>query len=489
MNALHDSSPYSTSLADLFFYGSEEDILEVAVFEPAISAASIPESLIHSIWQNQHLDPALLGTHAGHSIIVHNAGTLNSDTGPDFLNAALTIHDTLWHGDIEIHKTSKDWYAHNHHLDARYNSTILHVTLFSDHTTGSIVRENGSLIPELVLESCLKTPLRPLLYAHLTRKQHKLPCAEVLHSLTAGSLTTWLKNLGTMRLLRKKRQIEHAFLHNPRLEHILYELLLTGLGYAKNCTPMMELSRRISLHTSRSLNNAPDREALYLGISGLLPDVDSLPNQDPASIQYLKEMRDRFNHINGTLKIPCMTRHAWQFFRLRPSNFPTLRVAQAAALFNKEGLLHVDATGLLANLLSRQTNTREKIASIRKLLQPAPSSFWRTHYRFHTTVASKPSTMGKMRGNKILLNAILPVMMMYADQRQNIVIEDAIFQILKTLQPEKDTVTKLYKNLALDKKNSQISQGLHELHTQYCRKGKCLTCNIGISLLNNNLCK
>ena len=482
-----------TSLADLFFYGREEDILKVVIFEPATLHPSLydalPETLVHSIWQKQQFEKQNLRTFTGELLEINKTGMYNQDTGPDFIDASVTINERCWHGDIEIHKSSSAWNAHKHHLDTRYNSTILHVSLFEDKATGSLKRQDGSLIPELVLSSLLRSSLRSLLYAHRTRAAQTLACAESQSAVHDPTLHSWIRRLGKQRLIRKKELIERAFLSDPNLENMLYQLLFIGLGYAKNCDPMLSLAQRVPLQAVRSLQNPIDIESLFLGTSGLLRLDENLIERDRetdiATIAYVREARKRFRRLNETLQIHSMSPNAWQFFRLRPSNFPTLRIAQAASLFKPGGLLHRDGLGTLASAFS--ANSTHLLATLSRLLQTTPSTFWHTHYRFRKSGKTKTPTIGKSRINTILLNAVIPIMLVFAEYQQDPILPQVIFQLADRVRPEKDAVVIQFKDLELNAGNAFISQGLHELHMDYCKKGKCLKCKIGISIVNNDL--
>ncbi len=482
----------NTSLfSDLFFYGENEDIYEVKVFEPDTLHAAIPESLIHSVWQKQSFETANLKTVDQEPIFIKKPGTYNLDGGPDFLNAAIELNGMPWYGDIELHLTSNDWFNHRHHENTRYNSTILHVTLFEDRATGQLTRQDGSLLPELVLSPLLKSTLRSLLYVHRTASPNKLPCADYLSRLTPAytqtpGFTQWLTGMGNARLIRKAQQIENAYLNHPNLEDILHQLIFTGLGYAKNTDAMHTLSIRLPLEVIRSQKSQVDIEALHLGIAGLIPPKENNKASHTENEAYVQALTARFEMLNKKLRIPVMSRNTWQFFRLRPANFPPLRVAQAAALYAKGGILQADGIGALSAILSKHKG-RQAAAAIANLLQIPPSDYWATHYQFNKEVKNKSSIIGRTRVKKLLLNALFPALLVYAEQSHNPSIEQAIFNLFKQVKGENDTVTSLFSSLSLEQRSAALSQGLHELHDAYCKRGKCLSCNIGISIVNNDL--
>ncbi|MFK7846342.1 MAG: DUF2851 family protein [Rhodothermales bacterium] len=488
---MQHTDPSKTRFPDLFFYSKDEEVFEVKVFEPDVLHASIPESLIHSIWRKQSFNTDDLKTVDHEPIYIKKPGTYNLDGGPDFLDAAIELNGMPWYGDIELHLTSSDWFYHKHHENTRYNSTILHVTLFEDKATGQLTRQDGSLIPELVLSPLLKSTLRSLLYIHRTAPQDNLPCADYLRRVKLAYIQTpactqWLTDLGRKRLIRKAKQIEEAYLGHPNLEDLLHQMIFTGLGYAKNSDAMYNLSVRLPLEVVRTLKSHIDIEALHLGVAGLLPSGGNNVTSQDADAGYVQELTARFVKLNKKMRVPMMSANAWQFFRLRPANFPPLRVAQAAALYADGGILHADSMGVLDALLSKYKG-RHAAAAISSLLQIPPAPFWSTHYQFNKTVKIKSSLIGHARINKLLLNAFLPALLVYAEQSHNPSIEQAVFNLFMLVKGENDTVTSLFSPLELEQKSAALSQGLHELHDAYCTQGKCLLCNIGISIVNNDL--
>lgn len=496
-------NPYHQSdllAGELFFYGAADDIYQVTVFEPALPLAPVPETLIHALWRYQQFDHEGLQSTHGDTLRVLRIGAYNLDAGPDFLNAAVEINGTAWYGDIELHRTSSEWFTHKHHKNVRYNSTILHVTLFQDAATGTLTRQDNSLIPELVLGPRLQSPLRSLLHAHHTAPAHALPCTPYLHRIAPETVSPWIDELGTRRMLRKKENVERAFMHTPNLEDILHQLLFTGLGYAKNCGPMAALARRIPLHVARTLNAQADIEALHFGVSGLLPLADTLEQQDAETAAYAAMLYSRFKKINAAFKLTPLPATHWQFFRLRPANFPTRRVAQAAALYHrqgqKKGILHAECLDTIAAIFTSHL-PRAALAALKRCLQCKTAPYWQTHYQFKTAHHADPSAgvqsidnlsmLGDSRASKLILNAICPVMLVYADQNQMPALEQAIFQLLNHARSERDRVIKAFRDLTLTSRNARISQGLHELHEHFCSTGKCLSCKIGNAIINNNL--
>ncbi len=462
--------PIDASNCTLLFYGTNSSVLKLSVYEPDVSRLELPESLVQSIWAKQAFATDHLVTHCGKALKIINPGRLNSDAGPDFLGATLDINGMTWHGDIEIHRTPHDWFAHQHQTNPRYNSTILHVSLFPDAYAGTIRRADNSLIPELILSAYLRTTLRKLLYAHRTAPTASIACQKLQTDCQDIQLTPWLYTLGRERLYRKKAQVATSFLQTPNLEVLLYKLVMAGLGFGKNIQPMLDIANRIPISTGRSIINGADRAGVFLTVSGLL----ATKYCERLGLRTLQ--KQRFVQLTEQLEIVPMPATAWQFFRLRPSNFPTQRLLQAASLFCSHALFHTDAIGMLDSIMCSKPVAAWR-RFIQKLLQPPVTS----------SEALPVTNIGRTRISKLLVNAICPVMLVHAEHTENPVLDNQIADFMQYLKFERDEITRHFDGLALPSPHAGISQGLHELHEAYCIRGRCTVCKIGKHLIYKDL--
>lgn len=298
----------------------------VALHEPATNTADVPEALVHDLWQQQRFDTENLTTTDDATVSVLNPGEPNTDAGPDFRNAHVRIDDMDWRGHVEIHTTSGGWFEHEHHTDPRYDSVVLHVTLHADMWTGGLLRSDQSPLPEIVLYPRLKTPLRELLHTFHTRTDDDtLPCASRWDEVPANTRWEWIHQLTRERMARKRDRLPTSA--DKSLEAALHERLFAGLGYSKNDAPMSTLAERIPPAPLRALETPRDREALLLGTAGLVPDPGDLLDADRTTADYAMDLRDRFRRLQVDLDVAPMSPTAWTFFRLRPNNFPPLRIA------------------------------------------------------------------------------------------------------------------------------------------------------------------
>ena len=461
------------------FYGFDETVYEVALHEPGGLAERVPEALVQDLWRMQRFDAAGLTTSNGASVEVLDPGRLNTDSGPDFSGAVLRIGGAEWRGDVEIHPTSSGWFDHRHHLDVRYNAVVLHVALQADIWTGGLLRADGSPIPELILAPHLQAPLRALLHDFYTRPARDIPCAARWSDVPADVRDPWIDTLAEERIIEKKERLARACGGPEDVPARLHETLFAGLGYAKNDEAMRSVARRIPLGVARGLDSLRDLEALHFGVAGLLPAPADLLQSDRATADYVMDLRERFERLQHRLGLPVMDKAAWRFFRLRPANFPTLRLAQGVALLAPGGLLREDPVGTLGAAL----RSTDPVAALRKALQASPSPFWTTHLRLETATRPRKAALGRSRIDTLIVNAVAPAMLLHAEQTSDGVLEAAVWDVLHHLPPPPDEVVRRFKALGTRPKNALETQGLHHLYRTRCTEARCLTCPIGDHLL------
>ena len=466
-------------IADLYFYSLDDRILEVQVLEPR-PLSPIPESIVQTLWRTQQFHHENLRTMQGESVEIVHPGRQNLDSGPDFLDARIVIGGIDWRGDVEIHITSRAWNDHKHDRDSRYNSTILHCTLFSDFWTSSLKREDGSMLPEIVLLPYLKESLSALLRVVSAPEPEPLPCRPLLPLTSTTNRRSVIEEQAAERLRHKKRQVEAAYLQTPDLDALLHRLIFAGLGYAKNAEAMYELASRIPLHTVQAIHDIVDLEALHFGVAGLIPSTRDLLGMDRPTADYVSELQYRYERLQIKYQIPPMPAHAWHFFRLRPANFPTLRIAQGIALLASESLFRRGVLGTL----EKAVISNAPLNSLKALFAVPPSKFWNTHYRFKNSTANRDPQIGENRVYRLLINAVAPVLLVHADQTNQLALEERTIGVLKSMPAESDHLVTLFKAAGFTTPNAYISQGVHQLHRAFCVEKRCLECKIGRSILN-----
>lgn len=461
------------------FYGLSEDVFEVLLHEPDPIRGDIPEALVQDLWLNQRFDCSELTTVRGASVHILDPGRLNHDQGPDFLDARLEIGSTIWHGAVEIHTTSGIWMDHGHDHDPRYNATILHVSLYSDIWTGRLHRADETLLPELVLYPRLEAPLRRLIHTFHTRSERALACASGWRRVPEDVRDRWVRQMGVERFEHKKRHVGVV----ESLEQRVYEDVFAGLGYSKNTEAMRTLARSVRLDTVRTLDHPLDIESVYLGCAGLIPRASELLKSDRETVDYAMELQDRFERLKHKHRFTSMPATAWRFFRLRPANFPPLRIAQAAALLSIDRFLREEPVTRARHAL---LNASHPVRALRDLFEIRLSPFWRYHVRLDRRARQHSTAIGTSRIDTLLTNALLPVLGSHADRTGDMALSRAILEAAEHIPPESDTVTRRFETLGSPPANALMAQGLHQLFRTRCRDARCLTCDIGKYLLSES---
>jgi hypothetical protein len=445
--------------------------------EPPPDTADVPEALVQDLWAQQRFDTEGLTTTDDETVRVLSPGDLNTDAGPDFRNAHVRIGGMDWRGHVEIHNTSSGWFEHEHHTDPRYDSVVLHVTLHADVWTGGLLRSDDSPLPEVVLYPRLETPLRELLHAFHTRADDDtLPCASRWDEVPDDLRWDWISHLAQERLGRKRNQLDAE---DGSLDEALHERLFVGLGYAKNDTPMSTLAERVPPESLRRIEKPQNREALLLGTAGLLPEPGDLLEADRETADCAMDLRDRFRRLQVRLGVSPMASTAWTFFRLRPNNFPPLRIAQAAAWYADGALLNDDPLVKLRAGLDRD----DSVAALRQALAATPPDFWRTHYHLTKRAKEHDPSLGTSRIDTLLVNAVAPVLLLDASRRDDDAQATTVLDLLRSLPASGDRVVRRFDDLGTEANSAFDAQGLHELYRSYCTEGGCLECNIGQHLL------
>ena len=414
-----------------------------------------PEALLHDLWAHGLLAARPLRTTTGASVQILHPGEANVEAGPDFINACLLIDGTRWYGSVELHVRSAEWTAHGHHRDARYNSVILHVVLEADAATGRLRRADGTLLPELVLAPYLARPLRELLYAFYRRPRLPLPCASQWHAVPDAVRTSWLEALGWQRLRQRAMYVRRR-LHEAPPDQVLYELLLTALGYAPNAEPMRMLAERLPLNVLRTLSAPEDIEAALLGTAGLL---EGLRPDRLFTAERCKMLRARFERLHLPLKVSPLPALLWQQRGVRPANRPARRLLQAAAWLAPGGWLRCDPIAQLEAALHRP----QPLTALRQLLRPPGLRV----------------SPGRQCTDILLLNAIVPLLLAYTPLHA-----PRLLALLQALPPERNQITRRFARLGYRPPDAFFSQALHQLYRHYCQPLHCLQCAIGRYLID-----
>lgn len=417
------------------------------------------ESILHYVWQHKLFTAHDLVTTEGEKLEVIDPGRINIDAGPDFFNAKIRIGETLWAGNVEIHTISGDWYKHNHQTDLAYDTVILHVVLKADCV---VYRSDGELIPQLELKYPSQIDTN---YEMLVNQQKWIACSDVINLIPLIFIESWKDALLTERLEQKMNSIEQLLSENNQYwEEAFYITLARNFGFNTNSQAFEMLAKSLSISIlGKHKDNIIQLEALLFGQAGLLnPD-----KQDDYSIKLKKE----YDFLSVKYGLVPMGSSQWKLLRLRPDNFPHVRIAQFAALIHS-------STKLFSKIIE-DTN----IESLRKLFQVEPSDYWKTNYLFSHKSTRRIKKLGTQSINGILINTVVPFLFCYANHKNNDELKNKAIQLLEEIPAEHNNIVNGWVKTGLKTENAFDTQALIQLKKQYCDVKNCLRCRIGHKVL------
>ena len=418
------------------------------------------EDFLHYVWKYRLFDSDNLISCQGYALELVDTGQLNSDSGPDFFDAQIRIDGLLWVGNVEIHLKSSDWFRHNHDKDLAYNNVILHVVFENDK---DVVLSNGRLLPSLEL----KIPETYLSrYQSLMSSQSWIPCQLDIPKLNNFFVNHWLDRMLLERLERKADDITRIYHQNSNSwEETFYQLLARYFGMKVNAEPFEQLARSVPLKVlAKHKNSLFQLEAIFFGQAGFLDD-------DIADDKYYASLQTEYSFLKSKFKLKPIEKSRWKFMRLRPVNFPTLRIAQFASL-----VYHSQS------LFSKIINV-ENLAEFYVLLQSRAPSYWETHYRFGEKVDFKDKILGKSTIDILIINAIVPILFVYGKEIGSSIHIDRALSFLEKLKPENNSIIKSWVKSGVVVKSAYQSQALLHLKSEYCSKYRCLECELGNRIL------
>lgn len=422
------------------------------------------EAFLHYLWQSQRFLTTDLQTVDGEKLRVIKKGFINSDSGPDFSNARLQIDKTEWAGNVEIHVNASEWYAHKHDTDMAYENVILHVVWQHDR---DVFRTDGSKIPVLELQH-ITSPNLVKKQQSLLNNTAAIPCESQFVEVSELTKASMLGFSLTQRLQHKSAFVgELLRLNNTDWEETAYQVLAKNFGFKLNAEPMLQLARNLPLKILQKHRNSPVQiEALLFGTAGFLEDAEG---------DYADKLTAEYNFLSTKyqLKSKRLNAHEWKFLRTRPANFPTIRLAQFVSLILSQ-----------RSLFSLFTQTFD-VGLIKKAFELEQPPYWQRHYHFNKPLAKPLKQLGKASVANLLVNTVVPVLVYYAQYIDNRELIERAEQLLESLPPENNRITRKWATLDLKMQNSFDSQAGIELYNNYCGKKKCMNCKIGAEILQS----
>lgn len=439
-------------------------------FFNAFFMVQFQEDFLQLVWKYQYYDKKGLETTSGIPLSIQKIGWHNHHEGPDFKEAEVILGGIKNYGHVEIHLKASDWKAHQHQSDPAYNSVVLHVVWDQDE---EVYRADGTSIPTLSLSG--KVPLDVIRnYEKLLFSPNKLLCKEALADVPAILKFSMLEKALVERLQEKSRMVLTLLEENQQdWEETAYQWLFYAFGFKTNANPMLKLARSLPYRLIKK--NAGDLsriEAMIFGQAGLLParlDLEQGYEKDlAADYSFLQKKYQLKNELFGS---------EWKFMKVRPSNFPSLRLAQLAALLNQT-----------PNLFSNVLHGLDTRLAFREIFDFQVSDFWQQHYHFAKPMKQKAKE-GLSSGilDLLAINYVVPLWYAYGQYADLGEWQEKCFNFLQEIAEEKNRLTDIFLIAGWPPLNAFDSQGMLGLYHGYCSKRRCLYCKIGQNLLRPNL--
>ncbi len=416
------------------------------------------ERLLQFIWQLQYFNKTQLQTTGGETLKIINPGQLNTNQGPDFLQSTIKIADTVWVGNIEVHTKSSLWNVHKHHEDHNYTNVILHVVWLHDADI-----YNPTEIPVLTLQDKTSQLLMQQ-YEELMHNTSFIPCERSVNSVSFLTWTAWKERLAVERLERKTSLIRQYLLQTKNhWEEVFWWLLARNFGITVNNEAFETIARSLSISLlAKHKTQIHQLECLLFGQANLL--------RGTFREYYPKMLLREYKFLQKKYKLQPIS-YPLHFLRMRPQNFPTIRLAQLAQLIHHS-----------KHLFSMIKDTPD-LETVKELLQVTANDYWHYHYRFDELSPFKEKTLGKQMIENIIINTIVPVLFGYGYLlKESNHTKKALLWLTQT-HPEENTLIRKWDKLGVSVDSALDSQALTELSKEYCTYKNCLSCAVGNAIL------
>ena len=420
------------------------------------------EAFLQYLWKHKLLQGDLVTT-TGCPVHVERAGEHNHDSGPDFIDARVRIAGVLWAGNVEVHVKASDWNMHRHSSDKAYNNVVLHVVYTYDC---DIRLENGKEVPTIDIHNAIPQTVWEG-YAALMQPSLPIAIPCMLHLAEVPSLLvhSCMDRMSVERMERKVTDVRRLLDDSKGdWESCCYWLMARYMGGKTNAYAFEMLAKATPQRCLAKIKDSPFRiEAMLFGQSGLL--------SGEFSDDYPKALQKEYSYLSKAYRLQPIEGHIWKFFRLRPNNFPTIRISQLADMVAKSD-----------KLFSRLLET-PKAAVLRHFFNLEASEYWQTHYRFDSESAVSVKGMGKSFADIMIINAWVPLLFEYGVQHGSQQYKDQALDILTQMQAENNHIVRLWKQAGMPVENAAQSQAMIQLYNEYCKCKRCLECPIGYNVM------
>ncbi len=430
------------------------------------------EKLLHYVWKHRIFPLAPLVTTDGQAVEVIDPGLHNRDAGPDFFNAKVRIGGALWVGNVELHLRSSDWQRHGHHRDPAYNGVVLHVAEVVD---AEVVTANGLRPPQLQLT--IPDAIRAG-YVELLQTDDYPRCWRVLPELPLLTVHAWMSALLYERLqARSSRCLERLSASGGDWDRSWFVTLSRNFGFGVNGDAFERWAARFPLHAAaKHRDDAFQLEALFLGTAGLL-EADALPpssRQAAASDDYFRRLSHEWNYLSRKFQLDVpLSPSSWRYLRLRPQNFPHLRLVQLAQLYHR--------CPNLAGMLLRASD-RDALHGV---LDVGVSAYWQTHYLFGLEAPRSEKRLSADSRDLIIVNTVVPMRFAYGQAHNDEAMQEQAIALLEQLKPERNHILRQWQQCGIGVESAADSQALIQLKREYCDRHDCLRCRFGFEYLKH----
>lgn len=489
-------------------------------------SSKVFEKELYELWKKRDSFTDLFSV-SGDDITVIDPGIQNHDiAGPDFKNARIRIGNLTFVGDIEIDSNYIDWKSHGHNIDSKYNKVILHIALHNSGKQPYVYTKDGRKVPSVILSDYLPKDFKENTPADEDEEEgglHHLRCNEANSSVPIDDKLRFISQLGVERFKKKCTRIynrlkelkylkelnakepvisydltpafnERVFVHSDFLEkelweQLFYELIFEALGYSKNKGIMLHLAQYVNLEFFRSIdeekNFLENAESAFLSIGGLVPPESKI--KDEKVSEYALLIKSNWDRIKIKYDSRYFDESQWHFFRIRPQNFPTVRIAGGARILKK--LMKENLIPVVIKKIEEIHNLTVLINSLRSVFVVKSDGFWKHHYVFDQSSNGEIKYfIGSSRADEILINVVLPFFSVYFDVFGKKDLSKKVFTLYNRFSQnsENKIIHEIAKSLELDDKihTTVYTQGMTELFRNYCSKNKCLECEIGKVVFN-----
>jgi len=432
------------------------------------------EEFLYYLWENRLIDKTLQTTE-GEAVDIVATGYRNTNSGPDFLEARIQIGDKLWAGHVEIHVKSSDWNRHGHQTDKAYQNVILHVVYENDAIANDI--------PTLELKGHFDETLFAN-YQRFISSKSWIPCEKSIAQVPVFTRLSWLDRMAVERLESKSESVNKILETNQfDWEDTLYKLLMRYFGLKVNNEAFETLANLLPFKTLlKHADNLTQVEAMLMGCAGFL--------EDDFTEEYPLLLKREFAVMKAKFNLLTMPAERFKFMRMRPSNFPTIRLAQMAQLIHKNGCLF--------SKIREAKNTVE----VKALFDVATSEYWETHWRFGVGLSyhasrnddvrlpqcdsptnPKPKHLGDATADLLIINAVVPLLFCYGKLHKDESVCDTAMQFLEETEAEDNAIIRHFASCGIAAQNAMQTQALLHLYNMYCKRKRCLECRIGNVLM------